>query len=223
MQGKRVKKDTVRLPEASGDRFSESSVGKSILHLGESTVAGVGVELIQQGLSANTAHHLNAQSNSDKQFHWSCIGQNGATTNELLTNADVQQQIKALDGAPDILLITVGVNDTTGFVSTKDWHNNLEKLVDAVASEKTEVFFTAVPSMHRFPALPTPLNWLLGARAKLLDEHLKSLCENKGWCYIAAEIALQPEWMAKDGYHPNADGYRIWGEKIATTILTHSR
>lgn len=223
MQGKRVKKDTVRLPEASGDRYSLNSVGKSILHLGESTVAGVGVELIQQGLSANTAQYLNEQSNSDKQFHWSCIGQNGATTNDLLTNADVQQQIKALDCAPDILLITMGVNDTTGFVSTKDWHNNLEKLVDTVASEKTEVFFTAVPSMHRFPALPTPLNWLLGARAKLLDEHLRSLCGNRGWCYIAAEIALQPEWMAEDGYHPNADGYRVWGEKIATKILTHSR
>lgn len=209
MQGKKVKANTVRLPEASGKTCAEgTNEGLHLLHIGESTVAGVGVNDLGQGLTAAIFRH------SPWLRGWQCIGRNGWKAGDFLQSA-------ALPDAPlppdTLLIITLGVNDTTGFTSIPHWQNNLQQLVQSVPPVH-RVFFTQVPAMHQFPALPAPLCWFLGLRARQLDLALRILCTENGWQYLPSALTIPPGWMAADGYHPNADGYDQWGQQTAATI-----
>ena len=73
--------------------------------------------------------------------------------------------------------------------------------------------------MHKFPLLPTPLRYLLGMKAKWLDNILQKQCTLNNWVYIKPLINTGPAHMAEDGFHPGKKGYKIWGEAIANQIL----
>lgn len=206
LQGKHTKETAIRLPEASGERLQNSDGKHSVLHIGESTVAGVGVESLHDGLTAQLVQHLQQQ--RGEPVRWQLLGENGARIGDMLTRDTV------LD-APTALIITFGVNDTTKFTRRATWIKNLEQCVKNYAADNTQVFVTAVPPMHRFPLLPAPLKWLLGLKAIQLNNALSATANRHGWCYIGNKIKLTSEYMARDGYHPNRDGYQVWGEWIA--------
>ncbi|UTW46893.1 SGNH/GDSL hydrolase family protein [Bacterioplanoides sp. SCSIO 12839] len=217
-QGKNTRKTALRLPEADGPRSGEfnSTIPTSldILHLGESTVAGVGVHHSNLGFTANISRVL-AENNVSHQ--WQYIAQTGVTMQELIALLNQQQAIPGCSH----LIISMGVNDTTNFTRRHHWRENLIQLVNQVKvnSPKTQVYFTQVAPMHRFPALAKPLNYFLGLRAWQLNHELKSLCADNDWQFISIDIPLQPEWMAKDGYHPNNSGYELWGQGVAQKIM----
>ena len=216
-QGKSVKANTLRLPEANGPRYNIAKISDSsirvdaLLHIGESTVAGVGVENFQQGLTANIIRNLN------HECSWQAIGQNGAVI------ADVNHHLRTaeLHCEPDILLLTMGVNDTTSFTSRNAWQLGLlaciEK-INSVTETQPRVCFTQVPPLHLFPALPFPLNRFLGLRAWQLDNTLQQVCLAQGWSHLKIEMPLEKQWMAEDGYHPNEVGYQKWAEQQAALI-----
>lgn len=219
MQGKRVKANTLRLPEAKGIRYSlvnqnynqnldNSSDQKSLLHIGESTVAGVGVESIEQGFTSNIAQVL------PWGCSWQALGHNGASI------ADINCELKEFDlkVAADIVLVTMGVNDTTSLTSIKSWQQGLAQCIDQAleaVDKPANVYFTQVPPMHCFPALPFPLNRFLGLRAWQLDNALKQLCLLQRWTHLKTDMPLEKEWMARDGYHPNDIGYQKWAQAVA--------
>ena len=237
-QGKSVKANTIRLPEASGPRDSEgtnlaaanstsaldskpslnltTSINKkSLLHVGESTVAGVGVVDFQQGLTAHVIRYLTA---TDSPWTWQAMGQNGATIAEL----NKQLKTKVLKNDPSVILLTMGVNDTTAMTRRGSWVKNLKHCIDAIEQRRlniesegapVNVCFTQVPPMPLFP-----LNLFLGLRAWQLDNSLRQLCVQQDWTHLKIEMPLEKEWMAKDGYHPNAEGYKRWAEKIAALL-----
>jgi lysophospholipase L1-like esterase len=212
-QGKTVKANTLRLGEASGPRQHQTKSIKSIslLHIGESTVAGVGVDHFQQGLTACIARQFDCS--------WQALGSNGAAI------ADINQlMLKAEFKPADLILVTMGVNDTTSLTRRKTWLLELVTCIeqalardlvsDSNAGLQAKVCFTQVPPMHLFPALPFPLNCFLGLRAWQLDLSLRQLCLRKGWHHLAIDMPLKQQWMALDGYHPNGEGYQQWAQKI---------
>ncbi len=209
-QGKQVRRNTVRLPEAIGEPHFPATDDNalSLLHLGESTVAGVGVRHIRDGLTANIVNSL--QRDGVAVCAWA-QGHNGATVAEI--NA-----LSPTITRPDILLVTLGVNDTVRMTSDKDWRQQLDLCVTRFAGPDTRVCFTQVPDMALFPALPIPLNQFLGLRASKLHQTLKSLCLQKKWHLLEVALPVTERWMAKDGYHPNAEGYKVWGESIARQL-----
>ena len=216
-QGKNTKKTALRLPEAEGPRYGQSTEmpdpAINILHLGESTVAGVGVKHSEQGFTANISKTLTETSLAHQ---WQYIAQTGINTFELIELLNKETEIHGCSH----LIITMGVNDTTGFSRRHHWREYLKTLVNKVLqlNPAVQVFFTQVPPMQRFPALAKPLNLFLGLRAWQLNQELKLLCSENGWQFISIDIPLQPEWMAVDGYHPNAAGYQLWGEGVAKQL-----
>ncbi|WP_095210567.1 SGNH/GDSL hydrolase family protein [Endozoicomonas ascidiicola] len=209
LQAKWAKKTAIRLPEASGSREELTGNSPTLLHIGESTVAGVGVSHINDGLTAQIIKDLDSRHH--KTMDWQVLGINGAKISDLL---HCQTAIKS----PDVLLITTGVNDTTGFTSTSTWRKNLKQCVDTFANTDTDVYFTAVPPMEKFPLLPRPLNYFLGVRAAWLDWQLKTLCQQQGWNYLENTLDTRKEFIAPDGYHPSAEGYRQWAGMISGKI-----
>jgi len=210
-----VKRTTLRLPEADGERAHQPQNAQlNMLHAGESTVAGVGVQNLKQGLTAQLANQIKDHSN--KEVAWHIYGVNGIKIKEL--NIVLEQCCPKKHY--QFAIITLGVNDTTKLTSLKNWHHQLKNLVRIVQKEsEIPVIFTQVPPMAQFPALPAPLKYFLGLRSHLLDLELQRFCHHtKDVFYVGSELEVAREMMAEDGYHPSALGYENWAARLLPDI-----
>jgi lysophospholipase L1-like esterase len=214
-QGLWLKKNTLRMPEAKGPRemsFGEEQETKiKLLYLGESPAAGVGIEEIEDAVSAQVAHKLA----ETQKVEWQLLAQNGIKIKELLVKlqqAETQQ--------PDISIITIGVNDCTNLTSSWVWQKNLNDLITELKQRGSKhIFFTAVPPMQQFPLLPAPLSWLMGSRAHIMNHLLEQLCQQQDAQYLAFSATLMPEMICLDGYHPNEKGAELWASSISQQII----
>ena len=214
-----VKRTTKRLMEATGPRHGKT-LGKApairLLHVGESTVAGVGVSDLEQGFTANLASSMNQI--CQQQVQWQILGVNGIKIGELLN----QLQQETLNEC-DIALVTMGVNDTTKFTNLNTWREQIRLTINQLLTlTQGPIIFTQVPAMAQFPALPAPLKYLLGLRAKLLDMELQRVCKGHDRAqYVSSKPSIEPHLMAEDGYHPSQLGYQEWANSIGPSILQH--
>jgi len=213
-----IKKNTIRLPEATGaknGRVIGSEPNLKILHVGESTVAGVGVENLAAGLTANIAQEL--YSHTKREIQWQTHGENGIKLAGLLGNL----KKSPLDQC-DITLVTMGVNDTSKLTTLRKWNSLIHQTITLMQPvTRGPIIFTQVPPMMQFPALPAPLKYLLGLRSILLDLSLQRTCQNYPNVYhVGSNPKVEPKFMAQDGYHPSELGYCEWAKSIGPKILT---
>jgi len=214
-----TRKTALRLDPAAGPQkgvfgpHSEKTIHLTMI--GESTVAGVGVENQRMGLAASTAISLSEHLNC--KVHWQAIGENqidiAGTIERLLEKVEAQQT--------DYLVICLGVNDTTGLTSLTQWHEAISKITIHLTTEGCRhIYFNAIPPMEKFTALPQLLRFVLGLRAKLLQQVLTDHpLQGNLFQQIPSLPLSNPEHLAIDGYHPSESGYRLWGKKIADYIL----
>ena len=224
-----VKRTTLRLPEAAGQRFKLVNANNPLrlIHVGESTVAGVGVDSIEKGFTANLA--LAISELKQRPISWALFGENGIRIKGLnqilpseLQNLDRQTEKEKGTSRYDLAVVTMGVNDSTKFTSIKQWKKSLKENVEILrAVTDGPIYFTQVPPLAQFPALPSPLKNLLGIRSQILDNELKQFCELQlNVYYIGSEMQVGEGMMAIDGYHPSELGYQRWAQTIAAQI-TH--
>ena len=185
------------------------------MHVGESTVAGVGVKNLEAGLTVKVAQALNKS--SKKEVQWQIHGVNGIKLSELLESLK-----KTPPDHCDIALITMGVNDTTKLTSLDNWNKHIKQAIELMKPiTGGPIIFTQVPPMMQFPALPAPLKYLLGLRSTILDLSLKQVCQKYSQVYyISSKPKVEPDFMAEDGYHPSELGYSEWAKTISPKILT---
>ncbi|ATO20416.1 lipase [Acinetobacter sp. LoGeW2-3] len=217
IQGNRVKKNTLRLPEPVGDREGLIGQGKplSILIVGDSAAAGVGVDHQEEALTGAILSQLQ----QDYQIRWKLQAKTGDTTSKV---------IRVLEEIPaehyDVVVTSVGVNDVTKLMPADVWIKKQQKLYSAIETRfSPEMIIAAgVPPMNMFPALPNPLAWLFGRYAKAMNCELEKFVSKKAnMQWIEYDIkqyrALNLE-MAKDGFHPSKEVYTLWGQEVATKI-----
>ena len=216
-----VKSRTPRLPEPEGKR-SGGAVAKnnsrqqvSVLIAGDSAAAGVGVLYQQQALSGQCEINLSMR----YKVSWYLCAQTGLKSAELL------ERIKLLSiPSIDVAVISIGVNDVTGFTSVTQWRRHLQQIMQHLFSSQQckLVLFTALPPMHQFPALPQPLRWILGRRARLLNQVLCDEASKYSQVSVLA-LPINPkdsahDFMANDGFHPGEKGYQLWGKAVAKLV-----
>ena len=222
-QGLWLKKNSVRLSEAQGPRemvietdcnsylVSGSPISLKLLYLGESPAAGVGVENIQQAVSAQVAYKL-AQS---QNIEWQLLAENGIRLKELrlkLQQSDIQKT--------DICIVSMGVNDCSKLTPSKQWKAEILGLIADLKDKACQhIFFTAAPPMHDFPLLPAPLSWIMGYRAYVLNQVLKGICQQGEAHFLDFSGDLEPDLMSHDGYHPNEKGAELWAESISQQVI----
>ncbi len=222
-QAKRTRRITPRLPEAAGSRIGEAGSHHakpplSLLALGESPVAGVGVATHEEAITGQFAQALSIRFN--RPVTWRAYGKNGVTVREaydtVLPNIP-EQQI-------DIALVAFGVNDTTAFRSVTAWRADLRTLLHAldVRCAPRMILLSGVPPLARFPALPQPLRWVMGLKAQVLDVAAQEVAADlPHTCYVPLMLdAADRTMMASDGYHPSAKGCQAWGKLLANACPT---
>jgi lysophospholipase L1-like esterase len=215
-QGKRVRRAVPVLPEPAGPREGECGSGPALrlLIVGDSAAAGVGARTQDEALSGQLAVSLAPTF----RVRWKLLAFTGATTGDMLGHL---RREAATDY--DAVLTSLGVNDVTGRHSLATWRRQQRELV-ALLTERFhagQILLSGLPPMHRFPALPQPLRWYVGSRARDFNRALEELagglsrCEFLGLGHEMMDVSA----MASDGFHPGPPIYSHWAQEAARRII----
>lgn len=205
-----------RLPEAAGPRQGSAGRGEhglSLLILGDSSAAGVGVGHQRQALAGQLSRALAAQ--LGRRVAWQLCARSGVTTAQAMALVSEAQPV-------DVAVVVTGVNDVVDQVSPAAALRHREALMQALQRQAgvRQVVVTAVPPMSRFAGLPQPLRWLAGRDAAAHEVALRR------WAVLQPQVSHLPfdlplddaTLLARDGFHPGAPLYRLWGEALAAHI-----
>jgi lysophospholipase L1-like esterase len=220
IQGYWTKKRTPRLPDAAGPLAGTvSGEGEPIrlIALGDSTVAGIGAASHETGLTGRFAVALSRH--AKRSVNWSVVARSGINARQSLA-----ELVPKLAGQrADVVLIALGVNDSIEFHTAQRWARNLEKLINSIRAEVGQalVLLAGIPPIDYFPALPKPLNFVLGARSASLDQASMAIAKRmKGVVHVPVQIdkGQCSELFSPDGFHLSELGYQLWAEHLAEAI-----
>ena len=246
-QGRKIKRDTVRLPEPNGERHGSvqldhasnelAAQNKPALHImivGDSAAAGVGSETQQEALVGKLIPILQQQPTINEQFavlNWSLQATTGHTSFDILRRLYI---MPAPNKPIDVMILSVGVNDTTSSVAVDKWQQQIKDII-AIAQRKfgvRKLVFLSLPPMAQMPAIPAPLNNFVGAKASILDGILQQICmAHKNVTYMATDFPRMiaehsngtpidiKVMFASDGFHPSSLMYGYWAQQLSELIV----
>ncbi len=214
VQGRRVRRETPVLPEPDGPREGVAGEGPALrlLVLGDSAGAGVGAGSQEEALTGRIVAALRDRF----RVEYRLIARSGASTASTIRHLERLEPF-----AVDAVVTSLGVNDVTGDVSVASFLETQCQLHDLLRAKLGArlILASGIPPMDRFPALPQPLRWYLGARARELDRALAAaLPDGRGAEYLAVAGELDAGHMAADGFHPGPAVYAAWGTAAAGRI-----
>jgi len=221
-QGKQARRRTPRLLEAGGSpcgQYGEGAPARRVLVIGESTAAGVGVETHDQGLASQLAREIHER--TGQTIAWHTFGVNGIRLGALVHKLETAELPEA-----DVVLLSMGVNDTTGFTPRFRFRQQLRALRELLAPRYPgPILLLSVPPMHLFTALPSQLRHVMGWRARQLDNLYIRLARQfpEDFRYVNYPVVTDPELLARDGYHPGQKGYRYIAEALADRVSPTNR
>jgi lysophospholipase L1-like esterase len=197
--------------DISGEGISAKEETLTLLIIGDSSAAGVGVDHQEHALSG----YLTASLAKRFNVKWQLIAKTGYTSANIIQ--ELQKHQIPFDHI-DYALIAIGVNDVTSFTGSKRWQKNTTALIELLERQfqTKNIIFSAIPPMHLFTALPQPLRWLLGARAKYLNQRMATIIRSKPACHILhPELPFSEQYLADDKFHPSQAAYKLWAEQAA--------
>lgn len=230
MQGRRIKANTPELPEA--DKNIIGIIGQqknsiSILCLGESTIAGVGVSDHRDGLAGVIAKKIHQQ--SLQGVDWTVVARSGFTAQEVTEKLLPQIPGKIYD----LILIGLGGNDTFQMNSPLKWRRTYIELLRHLRQKhgSAKIVIANMPPIKWFPAFPPLLRWLMTGQIYLLAKAIEDFPQKFEEVYLLKESIRLDYPIGKpskkyrhrdlfsDGVHPSKLAYRIWGEQIGDFIV----
>ncbi|MCJ8825759.1 SGNH/GDSL hydrolase family protein [Acinetobacter baumannii] len=198
IQGHKVRKNTPRLAEAKGEREGRAGQGKSLslLILGDSAAAGVGVENQKDALSGAIIQELQ----NEFSLQWKLHAKTGDTTRQVFNALQHLEEQKY-----DVIVTSIGVNDVTKLTSAKSWIKQQKQLFEHI--------------QKRFQH---PLAWLFGQYAEQMNQKLQQwLAPQSHFKFLEYDIETFQAMnlpMASDGFHPSKDVYAVWGRQVAALV-----
>ena len=205
-----------RLPEAAGPRQGQTGrgeLGLSLLILGDSSAAGVGVAHQRDALAGRLSTALACR--LGQRVRWQLCARSGVNS---------KQALALVDGArpADVAVLVTGVNDVVDQMAPARALRHREALVQALQQRAgvRQVVVTPVPPMDRFAGLPQPLRWLAGRDAAAHEAALVHWARQQpAVSHLPFDLPLDDaSLLAADGFHPGAPLYRLWGEALAEHI-----
>ncbi|MFG2014754.1 SGNH/GDSL hydrolase family protein [Actinomadura geliboluensis] len=247
-QAWRTVRRTPRLDPAGGDEHgfvqgANPGTGRPafrVVVIGESTAVGVGASRHTEALPGCLAEALRERLR--RSVAWSVTGENGATARRI-TSGLVPAAGGTLNGtaggagggtgggavngtaggcAADLVVVTVGINDLIRRRPLRRWAADVSELVGVLRGRYAgaTVLVAGMPPVHRFPALPQPLRYVLGARARAMDRIMREAARAGGAVHAPMDEAMARDrgLFASDGFHPSPAGYRAWARDLAHAV-----
>ncbi len=210
-----LRRTVLTLPEPQGKRSGVCGDGATLklLIIGDSAAAGVGVNQQHDALAGQLALKLAV----NYEVNWHLIANTGFTSGDI---------IKALNHFPaqhfDYVVVSVGINDVTHLTRAHHWTNNLTTITELLNCKfsTSKVILSSVPPIQLFSAIPRPLNWWLGIRAKKLNKLMAKVVKGKDHCAVLRlDLPFKAEFLAQDGIHPSVLAYQLWAKQVVEKIV----
>jgi lysophospholipase L1-like esterase len=231
-QGKRIRASVPRLPEAQGSHGksgSEESHGNTltVLAIGESTIAGVGVRTHAEGFAGTFARELSGLFNSE--VSWKVYARSGYTANRVTTKIIPN----ITEDHADLIVIGLGGNDAFTLNRPSKWKADVRALIASIQSKfpGALVIFCNMPPIKEFPAFTPLIRFTVGNLVEILGEELQNVDkEFKDVHYFGERITLE-NWIERyeitakkedffsDGVHPSKLTYQTWAKDIAQQVF----
>ncbi|MEM9886675.1 MAG: SGNH/GDSL hydrolase family protein [Bacteroidota bacterium] len=232
-QGKRIRASVPRLPEATDPQGVVEKTGQTVLNLlciGESTMAGVGVEIHKEGFVGTLAEELSEL--LQREVQWQVYARSGYTAKRM-TEKLVP---KAKNVSADLIVVGVGGNDAFTLNRPKKFRLEVEALIKAIHFQLPDVpiFFTNMPPIKEFPAFTSTIKFVVGNLVEILGETLADVVAQYENVFYSAETITMRGWMKKwdvagkahdffsDGVHPSKLTYQVWAKDMAHFINSTS-
>lgn len=191
--------------------LDRQGAGKRLVWLGDSTAAGVGASSSAGALPSQVADGLGGASPSV-----AVLAVSGARV------ADVRQdqvpKVAAL--RPDLVLISVGANDTIHLTARGAFRHSYEQVVRALPAG-VPVVLLGVPDMGSIPRFAQPLRAVAGWRGRNVDAEVRGVAARTGAVYVDIAGPTGPRfrrhpdrYFAADDFHPSDAGYGLWAEAV---------
>ena len=224
---RKLRKEIPMLPNADdlkGTAGSEYSESLSVLFLGESAIAGVGVTSNYDGLGGQVSKNL--ASLLHKKINWQVVAHTGY---------DAQQVIDILlpkirGEHYDLILIQLCVNDTFKLTPPVIFSLRIEEIINHLKEKYPPAKILFVNNAPiRDMSFPRLMKFILG---NILDEQGKviaDLVDQHDDLYFITQKLKYSDWLIRypnkpredffsDGVHPSAFTYARWSEDICEFI-----
>ena len=197
--------------------LNRPGTGKRVVWLGDSTAAGVGASNSAGALPSQVADGLAAA-------EVSVLAVSGARVADVAR--DQVPKVAALQ--PDLVLISVGANDTIHLTGRGAFRHSYEKVVRALPGG-VPVVLLGVPDMGAIPRFAQPLRAVSGWRGRNVDTEVRRVAAGTGAVY--ADIAgptgppfrRHPDrYFAADDFHPSDAGYGLWADAVLKVLRNFS-
>jgi lysophospholipase L1-like esterase len=200
--------------------------GRRVVWLGDSTAAGVGASTSAGALPSQVADGLGAPDASPaggpgaSGTSVAVLAVSGARVTDVL--ADQAPKVAGL--RPDLVLISVGANDTIHLTARGAFRHTYEELLRALPPG-VPVVLLGVPDMGAIPRFAQPLRAVAGWRGRNLDAEVRWVAAHTGAVY--ADIAgptgprfrRHPDrYFAADDFHPSDAGYGLWADAVLKVL-----
>lgn len=221
LQGQYTRFRVGRLPDAVGDPAGVVEGGEELIRLlvvGESTVAGVGVDTLENALGGRFAHHLSEATGAT--VRWRSAGVSGITVRRT-----IREVVPGLsEGGFDLILIALGGNDVFNLNSPSRFRSDMSELIEMLRHKSPEasVFLANVPMVRDAIALPHPLKYVLAKLAKMQHFNAIDMVSRLEEVYYFDEVKRVDDDFFSDGIHPSAIGYDSWAREMVDCFLRRS-
>ena len=232
---KRVRRKIPQLHEASNTegfcKSDESSeIPLKLLTIGESTIAGVGVESHETGFSGTLAKELSEK--TSKGVEWKVYAKSGYSSKDI-----IEKILPSIDEKEvDIIVLGMGANDAFTLNTPGQWKKNIIEIITHLQTKypQVQICFTSMPPIKKFPAFSFSMRFVLGNLVEILGEELARTVQSfenvsyydkpidvEKWCRELG-IEPKPELFFSDGVHPSELTYQIWAKDTALEISKSS-
>jgi lysophospholipase L1-like esterase len=217
-QGLRVRARTHRMPPPhSNGTYEFEGQGETlrILIVGDSSAAGVGVDNISKSFGYFLPAFLNER--SGRPVIARIAGMNSATSAQIRDFVVPHIDPRSFH----FIALNIGTNDAKNFHHGRSFCRSFGTLLYALKARFPEavIIWSGVINMENVPALPSPLNRILGIRSRMIDSLGRRLCQERGVLAPEPEWRVIPENFSHDGFHASEAGYREWASNMAAYIL----
>ncbi|ROT31514.1 SGNH/GDSL hydrolase family protein [Micromonospora sp. HM5-17] len=206
-----------------------STVGRTgapplrLVLLGDSAALGVGVDRVEDTVGGQLARLLSegaGPARVERQVWLSSVGVSGSRSTDLAT-----QVARALLGErPDVAVILIGANDVVTLRRPGEAAAHLGTAVRRLRAARVRVVVGTCPDLGAVRAFAPPLRQLAGWFGRRIAQAQAVAVVEAGGTVVdlAAETGAvfraDAGTLCHDGYHPSADGYRLWAHALLPAV-----
>lgn len=229
LESRRLLRSIPTLPEAKGvegivdlDFLDRCTV----LFVGESTIAGVGVAHHREGFAGYFCQSMAEKIHAN--VGWMVAARSGYTVGKI--NREVLPNVPARKF--DLIMVGVGANDAFKLSTVWKWRRDVKELIEQLRHKHSAapIVFINTPPIEEFPVFSAQMKEVIGGLANVFSRELKELVEDYDDVFFNDQVLTIAEWESEngigdpdyyfsDGVHPSAFTYRLWAEHMVDFVL----